>query len=182
MSHTITVNGIGFTYDFEGEVISIDALTEKLDADSLQEASREVEASEEGIAFPQIINTSGKVTLDAESETGLNVILKNNWKILTLKTSGLFTVSGGNVVSDINGVAIFAANPVVDAQNNTSQAGVRVLSGNGSGDCDFTEIMAALDIINKGVQNSSLIIPHTVDLAASSEAEFPYTFDFNFTG
>jgi hypothetical protein len=40
-----------------------------------------------------------------------------------------------------------------------------VLSGDGSGDCDFTEIMAALDIINKGVQNSSIFVPHEVELA-----------------
>jgi len=42
MSHTITVGGIGFTFDLAAEIISIDALTEKLDADSLQEASREM--------------------------------------------------------------------------------------------------------------------------------------------
>ena len=37
------------------------------------------------------------VTFTTAPETGLNVVLQNNWKILSLKTTGLFTVSGGNV-------------------------------------------------------------------------------------
>jgi len=168
MAYATTVNGIDFSFNFGTEVVSIDALTEKLDADSLQEASREAESSEEGIASPPIVATSGKVTLDAESETGLNVVFQNTWLILTLKTSGLFTVSGGNVVSDLTGVEIFAPNPTVDTQNNTSQAGVRVLSG-GSGDLatvleQLDIIKANQEIINEGVQLSSLIIPHTTDL------------------
>jgi len=114
MAYITTVNDIGFAFDFSTEVVCTDINTEKLDADSLQEAAREAETSEMGIVFPQIVNTSGKVTLDAESETGLNVVLQNNWLICTDKTSGLYTVSGGNVVSDINGVEIFAPNPAVD--------------------------------------------------------------------
>jgi hypothetical protein len=175
MSHTITVSGIGFTFDLAAEVLSIDALTEKLDADSLQEAAREMEASEEGIVFPQIINTSGKVTLDAESETGLNVVLQETWLILSLKASGLFTVSGGNVVSDVSGVEIFAPNPTVDTQNNTSQAGVRVFT-NGGGGCDLTELYRRLDILNDNVHLASMIIPATQDLAPTL-GNFPYTLD-----
>lgn len=177
MAYLTTVNSIGFAFDFDTEVICTDASTSKLDADSLHEAAREAETSEMGIVFPQIIATSGKVTLDDESETGLNVVMQNNWLICTDKTSGLFTVSGGNVVSDISGVEIFAPNPTVDTQNNTSQAGVRVLAGNGSGDCNFTEIMEALDVINKGVQNSSLLIPHQEDLPTTET--FPYTLDID---
>lgn len=168
MAYATTVNGIDFSFDFGTEVVSVDALTEKLDADSLQEAAREAESSEEGIASPPIVATSGKVTLDSESETGLNVVLQETWLILSLKVSGLFTVSGGNVVSDLTGVEIFAPNPTVDTQNNTSQAGVRVFAGGG---CDLTEVLEKLtaitdnqEIINEGVQLSSLIIPHTTDL------------------
>lgn len=179
MSYEITVNDIGFSFDFATEVISIDALTTKLDADSLHLAARDAETSEEGMASPPIVATSGKVTLDAESETGLNVVLQGSWLILSLKSSGLFTVSGGNVVSDVSGVEIFAPNPTIDTQNNTSQAGVRVFA---SGGTDLAEVMAALEVINQGVQKSSLIIPHTTDLPSSSEEGFPYTFNFNFTG
>tara|TARA_R110002020_G_scaffold213427_1_gene420229 strand:+ start:29926 stop:30459 length:534 start_codon:yes stop_codon:yes gene_type:complete len=140
MAYNTTVNGIDFIFDFSMEEVCIGAATSRLDADSLQLASREAESSATGIVFPQIVNTSGKVTLDAESETGLNVVLQNNWTICTLKTSGLFTVTDGNVVSDINGVEIFSSNPDVDTQNNTSQAGVRVFaSGGGSTDWSVSE-------------------------------------------
>ena len=157
MAYNTTVNGIGFSFNFDTEILSIDALTEKLDADSLQIAAREAETSEMGIVFPQVIETSGKVTLDAESETGLNVVLQNNWTILTLKNSGLFTVSGGNVVSNIKGIEIFAPNPDVDTQNNTSQAGVRVFAGN-------QDIFAALEVINNNVKITSRQKPATEDL------------------
>ena len=166
MAYNTTVNGIGFSFNFDNEVLSIDALTERLDADSLQIAAREAETSEMGIVFPQIINTSGKVTLDSESETGLNVVLQNTWLILSLKTSGLFTVSGGNVVSDINGVEIFAPNPTVDTQNNTSQAGVRVLS-------ETQDILAALDRIESRVN----ILPELSDITGSQDL-----FDLVWTG
>ena len=130
MAYNTTVDGINFSFDFNSEIISIGATTSRLEADSLQEASRQAESSEMGIVFPQVITASGKITLDTQSQTGLNVVLQDNWKILSLKSTGLFTASGGNVVSDVNGIAIFATNPTVDTQNNTSQAGVRVSTGN----------------------------------------------------
>ena len=157
MAYNTTVDGINFSFNFDTEIISIGAATSRLEADSLQEASREAESSEMGIVFPKIINTSGKITLDIQSETGLNVVLQNNWKILSLKTTGLFTVSGGNVVTDVNGIAIFATNPTVETQNNTSQAGVRVSSGT-------QNIKPMLQVINDNVKESSLFQPATEDL------------------
>jgi len=161
MAYVTTVNGIGFAFDFSTEVICTDVNTSKLDADSLQEAAREAETSEMGIVFPQVIETSGKVTLDAESETGLNVVMQNNWLVCTDKTSGLYTVSGGNVVSDVNGVEIFAPNPTVDTQNNTSQAGVRVFAS------DQELLFAKLDALNQNVIDSSLIVPVDAPLPSS---------------
>jgi len=157
MPYLTTVNGIDFSFNFATEEVCTDAGTDRLDADSLQEAAREAETSEMGIVFPAIVNTSGKVTLDAFSETGLNVVLQGSWTVCTQKTTGLFTVGEGNVVSDVNGVEIFSSNPTVDTQNNTSQAGVRVLAS------DF-DIEAALEVINQGVKLASIIVPHTEDL------------------
>ena len=68
MAYNTTVDGINFSFNFDTEIISIGAATSRLEADSLQKASREAESSEMGIVFPKIINTSGKITLDMETK------------------------------------------------------------------------------------------------------------------
>jgi hypothetical protein len=98
------------------------------------------EESTTGIVYKRIIDASGKVTLDAQSETGLTVTLLRNWKILSLKASGLLSVGGGNVVNENTGVLIFASNPQVDTQNNTSVAGVRVNPETGTVDANIVKV------------------------------------------
>ena len=134
MSYSATYDGVTMTFNFETEVVSIDSGTSSLQAETLQKGARDAEESTTGIVYRRIIDASGKVTLDAQSETGLTITLLRNWKVLSLKTSGLLSVGGGNVVNENTGVLIFASNPQVDTQNNTSVAGVRVsASGSGSG-------------------------------------------------
>ena len=128
------------TFDFETEVVSIDAGTSSLQAETLQKGARDAEESATGIVYQRIIDTSGKVTLDAQSETGLTVTLLRNWKILSLKTSGLLSVGGGNVVNENTGVLIFDSNPQVDTQNNTSVAGVRVTPATGTVDANIVKV------------------------------------------
>jgi len=141
LSYSATYDGVTMTFNFETEVVSIDAGTSFLPAETLQKGARDAEESITGIVYRRIIDASGKVTLDAQSETGLTVTLLRNWKILSLKTSGLLSVGGGNVVNENTGVLIFASNPQVDTQNNTSVAGVRVTTDDGGGSNADVELL-----------------------------------------
>ena len=124
------------TFNFETEVVSIDSGTSSLQAETLQKGARDAEESTTGITYRRIIDASGKIALDAQSQTGLTITLLRNWKILSLKTSGLLSVGGGNVVNENTGVLIFGSNPQVDTQNNTSVAGVRVTGSGVTGTVD----------------------------------------------
>lgn len=81
------------------------------------------------MSFDQIANFGNPVTLTASTSTFLNVILLSTWKVLTLSTSGTFTVGSGNTVHITDGVDIFAPNSLVTLVNNTSAAGVLVTTG-----------------------------------------------------
>jgi hypothetical protein len=140
VSYSATYDGVTMTFNFETEVVSIDAGTSSLQAETLQKGARDAEESTTGIVYKRIIDASGKVTLDAQSETGLTVTLLRNWKILSLKASGLLSVGGGNVVNENTGVLIFASNPQVDTQNNTSVAGVRVNPETGTVDANIVKV------------------------------------------
>jgi hypothetical protein len=128
------------TFNFETEVVSIDSGTSSLQAETLQKGARDAEESTTGITYRRIIDASGKIALDAQSQTGLTITLLRNWKILSLKTSGLLSVGGGNVVNENTGVLIFGSNPQVDTQNNTSVAGVRVTPETGTVDANIVKV------------------------------------------
>jgi len=150
--YTATVGTTDYGFDFITQNIEIENLITLVTADDLKVAIREAEASVEGIVFNQIATTGNPVSLDpaSGSSTALNVILLENWGILSLSTSGAFTMSGGNVVNVTNGVDIFSSNPLVNTTNNTSQAGTRVTSG-GSGltTADLADILVQVIIGNE---------------------------------
>ena len=70
-----------------------------------------------------------------------------------------YTVTFENGSYSVN--LIGSNNNIQDVTNLNS---VSVRSNNSAGLVDLNEILIALEIINQGVQNSSLVIPHTVDL------------------
>lgn len=140
VSYTATVGTTDYGFDWVDQEIEIEAGVAEITAADLKSAIREAEADVQGIVWPAIAQTFNPVTLTATASTFLNVILIDAWKILTLSTSGSFSVGEGNVVAEIDGIAIFAPNNLVANVNNTSSAGVLV--GN-----------ASIDILRKLVQN-----------------------------
>lgn len=140
VSYTTTVGTTDYGFDWVDSEIEIEALVEDVSAADLKTAIRRAEADVQGIVWDSIADTFNPVTLTPTSSTFLNVILFDPWKVLSLSTGGSFTVGDGNVVSQSDGVDIFAANVLVSKINNTSSAGVLV--GN-----------ATIDILRKLLQN-----------------------------
>ncbi|MEM7505537.1 MAG: hypothetical protein AAF415_02235 [Pseudomonadota bacterium] len=133
ITYSNVVDGVPFTWNFEGEVVSVGPSIDRVLADTWQRAARDAEASAPGIAFPKIIDAEGRTILEQGiTETDLTVTFLRGWLILTEKIAGTFSVGGGNVVSETYGVDIFALNPLVTTQNNTSSSGTRVSTGGSS--------------------------------------------------
>ena len=122
--YTATVSSVDYGFNFIDKEIEIDALADKAVSVNLKIAIREAEASEPGIVFDQIVNTVNPTTLDPVGpiETDLSLILLDTWRVLSLKTSGVFTLAGGNNVNELTGVDVFAPNNLVTLVNNVSQA------------------------------------------------------------
>ena len=127
----ISVNSKDFGFDFIDEEIEVDAGTDNATADELKEAIRKAEWSFQGIVFDKIADTSNPVLLEPSSanSTALSIILQDLWRVLSLKTSGNFSVSGGNTVRFDTGADIFGDNPLVNMVNVLSQAATRVITG-----------------------------------------------------
>lgn len=127
--YTTTVGSIDFGFDWEDQEIEIDSTTVELSAVDLKTAIKMAEGSEIGIVFPGVADFGNPVTLTAAASTFLTVILRDQWRILSMRTSGTFTTGEGNVVNVNNGIDIFAENPQVSGINNISSAGVLVETG-----------------------------------------------------
>ena len=140
VSYTTTVGTTDYGFDWVDQEIEIEAGVAEITAADLKTAIRRAEADVQGIVWDSIAETFNPVTLTASASTFLNVILADAWKLLTLSTSGSFSVGEGNVVAELDGIAIFAPNNLVANVNNTSSAGVLV--GN-----------ASIDILRKLLQN-----------------------------
>lgn len=128
VTHTETVNGTDYGFDFDDQEIEVEAGVASSSAADLKEAIRAAEASVVGIVWPDIVDTANPVVLTASTSTFLVNKLLDMWKILSLSVSGTFTVEDGNTVSDADGIDIFAPNVNVTLVNNTSAAGVLVQS------------------------------------------------------
>jgi hypothetical protein len=121
--HTETVGTTDYGFDWADSEIEVEAGVASSTTADLKTACRRAEASEVGIVFDDIIDTSNPVTLTATSSTFLVVKLLALWKILTLSVSGSYTVQDGNTVHETDGVDIFAPNGLVSCVNNISAAG-----------------------------------------------------------
>lgn len=154
--YTATIGGNDYGFDFSDQRIDIDSSLDSLDVADLYEAIKEAQASLQGIPYSTIANGEGLATLSVGIQTFLTVTLFDSWEINTLKTSGKFEVAGGNLIRD-DGNDPFRDNPLITYLNFLSQAGIVATSGG-------TDIDDKLEIINQGVQDASIFVPHTTDL------------------
>lgn len=126
VSYTATVALTDYGFDWVDKEIEVEAAIAAVSAADLKTAIREAEASEAGIVFEQIGTTFNPVVLTLTTSTFLSLVLTDPWKLLSLSVSGVLVVGDGNVVSNSDGIDIFAANVNVTYVNNTSAAGVLV--------------------------------------------------------
>lgn len=159
VSFITTIGTTDYGFDWVNKVIEIEAAVLDISAADLKEAIHDAQDGTEGISFDQIANFGNPVVLTASSSTFLNVILLSTWKILSLSVSGTFTVGDGNAVSLADGIDIFSANVLVTYVNNTSAAGVLVVSGAGitQGDKDDIENQIFARIVEDGHSFEELI-------------------------
>lgn len=142
-----TYNGVNgdITINFTTEIISCENTIETLEIQELVDACREAEYSEKGIAFTKICNASGKDYLDIDNgvQVGITIVLLGNWVVYTERNSGVFKVTGGNLVQ-VSGGDPFEPNPLVTYVNIQSAAGtvVSISSGSGLSTAEHNQLMA----------------------------------------
>ena len=137
---TVTVGTTDYTFDWIAQEIHIEnGVTEVMAAD-LKTAIHGAQDDEVGAPFDPIADFFNPVTLTATASTFLNVVLRDQWRIDSLASSGTLTVGDGNVVNANNGIDIFSPNVLVQMVNNTSQAGVLVTGGSGVTEQDKIDI------------------------------------------
>lgn len=134
MSISLTVDGVGFTFDFVDFRIDVDGSVSSLDVYVLWKAIREAQGSGVGISYPVIARASGLDTLDASTgnQTYITVTLFGLWEVNSLKGSGKFTLSYGNLIKE-NGDDPFRDNPLITYFAFFSQAGTITTVNSGSG-------------------------------------------------
>lgn len=146
MPVVVTVNSVDFTFHFDTQVIDIDSAVQSLDVYDLWVAIRTAGGGDVGITYPVIARASGLDTLDNVQNitTFITVTLLDNWEVNSLRTSGKFTLTGGNLLRD-DGEDPFLDNPLITYFAFFSQAGTVSTVATGSG---VTE-QDKLDIANR---------------------------------
>ena len=142
---TVTVGTTDYTFDWIAQHIHIEALVTEVSAADLKQAIHDAQDDEVGMPFDPIADFFNPVTLTTTSQTFLNVVLRDQWRIESFSTSGTLTVGDGNVVNANNGIDIFVPNALVSMVNNTSQAGTYVSSGGGGVTSDRSGILANIN-------------------------------------
>lgn len=125
---TVTVGTTDYTFDWIAQEIKVENLVDEVAAADLKLAIHDAQDDVVAMPFDPIADFFNPVTLTTSSSTFLNVILRDQWRIDSLSSSGTLTVGDGNVVNANNGIDIFVANVLVNMVNNTSSAGVLVQS------------------------------------------------------
>jgi hypothetical protein len=125
---TITYGGFDYGFFFTDQRIDVDATLTTIQVIDLYEVIKLAQETEVGISFDTIANGEGRTPLQGSDSTYLTVILFDNWRLNSLKTSGYIVVTGGNLVREDQGLPV-QPNPLVTAYIQTSQAGVLVETG-----------------------------------------------------
>lgn len=123
IEYTATVDGKSYGFDYDGQIIYVDATVDNMLVTNLYTAIKEAQAVEEGMWAEIIATGGGTDVLGSGIATFLTVTLQDNWEVATQKTSGKFEVSGGNLIRADQ------ADPFLDNPNITyiaflSQAGI----------------------------------------------------------
>lgn len=130
---TVTVGTTDYIFDWITQHIHVEAGVTEVTAADLKTAIHDAQDDPVAMPFPPIADFFNPVTLQPGiSATFLNVVLRDQWRIESLSSSGTLVVGAGNTVNVNNGIDIFVPNPLVSMVNNVSAAGVLV-SGGGSG-------------------------------------------------
>lgn len=145
--YTATISGKSYGFDFEDQRIDIDETINNVLVTNLWLAIKEAQGSVEGMAYDRVASGSGKNTLGTGVETFLTVTLLDNWEVNTLKTSGKFEVSGGNLIRDDNADP-FRDNPLITYIAFLSQAGIATQIETGVSGLTPTEAAQLAEIEN----------------------------------
>jgi hypothetical protein len=144
------VGTVTLTFDFENELINIDAGTDVLLVTDLWTAIKRAQWTPRALVFDPIatgggLDDLGEVDGD-EIESYLTVTMLGNWELRSLKTGGKFTVTGGNLIKE-NGLDPFVDNPLITHFLFLSQAGTvaRVSVGSAVTPSDITAIGAEVE-------------------------------------
>jgi hypothetical protein len=121
--YTATVAGKDYGFDFDGQIINVDATVDNLLVTNLYTAIKEAQSSIPGIVYSIIARGGGTDVLGTGISTFLTVTLLENWEVNTLKTSGKFEVSGGNLIR-ADQADPFLDNPLITYIAFLSQAGI----------------------------------------------------------
>ena len=141
---TVTVGTTDYTFDWISQHIQIEAGVAEVTAADLKLAIHDAQDDEVALPFDPIADFFNPVQLTNTTATFLNLVLRDQWRIDSLNSSGTLVVGAGNVVNVTNGIDIFVSNPLVDMVNNTSAAGVLVTGGSGVLPGDITDIVSAV--------------------------------------
>lgn len=121
--YTSTVSGKTYGFDFADQRIDVDATVDTMLVTHLWTAIKEAQAVTEGMSYDIIARGGGTDELGTGVTTYLTVTLLDNWEVNTLKSSGKFEVTGGNLIRE-DGADPFRDNPLITYIAFLSQAGI----------------------------------------------------------
>ena len=162
-----------FTFVFSISRIDVDVGTVDVDCMALYTAIKLAQASEEGIVYERIARGSGLESLGQGVAQGITVKLLGLWQLYFKPGNYIARVAGGNLVGGPENDPI-AYTPGVQILLILSAASTVVVSGGSSLTPDertklmslnTADVRTGLEVVNRGVQRSSLLIPHTEDLS-----------------
>lgn len=158
-----------YTFDFAASIIDVDSGIPDVDCVDLYLACKLAQASEEGIIHERLAAGSGLVSLGGGVSVGLTVALLGNWQLRFASGNYVARVAGGNLVGGPGGDPI-AYSPGVQTLLIQSAASTVVATGGSSltpeeraklMSLDTAGLQGGLEVVNRGVQRASLLIPHT---------------------
>jgi hypothetical protein len=164
---------VPFTFNFQVSKIDIDLGATDVDCQDLYDACKLAQASEEGILYDPIAIGSGLSVLGPGVQVGLTVKLLGNWQLqFPPGDYNVGRVAGGNLVGGPGDDPI-AYTPGIQILLIQSAASTVVVTGGSSLTpqesaklmaLDTAAVRADLAVVNRGVQNASLLIPHGENL------------------
>lgn len=164
---TVTVGTTDYTFDWTIQQIHVESGATDVSAADLKTAIHDAQDDVVGMPFDPIADFFNPVTLTGTASTFLNVVMRDQWRIDSLASSGTLTIGDGNVVNVNNGIDIFAPNALVNMVNNTSQAGVLV-QGTGSG-LDAAQTTQLLELYKRfGLDVADAITDTTAGITSNS--------------